>query len=131
MSLTNLLVEAGDYCTGLGGNANFSIPAGVGNMINLVIILIQIAVPILLIILGMIDFAKATVGGDEDKIKAGQKTFMKRFIAALIVFLIVTIVQLVVTAVGSVSGSGDGNKATTAWDCAAQIIKKQPGAAKN
>ncbi len=120
MSLTNLL-EAGDYCTTV---IDSGIPAGVGNLIHLIVVIIQIAVPILLIIWGMIDFAKATVGGDEDKIKAGQKTFMKRFIAALVVFLIVTIVQLVVSAIASVGG--EGNEAQNAWDCASQIITGKP-----
>ena len=122
MSLTNLL-DTGDYCTGV---ISSGIPLGVGNLIHMIIVIIQIAVPILLIIWGMIDFAKATVGGDEDKIKDGQKTFMKRFIAALIVFLIVTITQLVVTAVGSVGG--EGNEATSAWGCAKQIIQGKPSA---
>lgn len=116
MNFTNLLAN---YCTGVIGGQG--IPEGVGNLIHLIIVLIQVAVPIMLIIWGMIDFAKATVGGDEDKIKAGQKTFMKRFIAALVVFLIVTIVQLVVTAIGSVGG--EGNSANDAWKCASEIIK--------
>ena len=116
MNLFNTL----DYCVGMLGSNNASIPDGIGNLIHMIIVIIQIAVPILLIIWGMIDFAKAVVGGDEDKIKAGQKTFMKRFIAALIVFLIVTITQLIVTAVGTVGG--EGNQASGAWDCAKEII---------
>ena len=62
------------------------IPDAVFNIVSLIIMAIQVVVPILLIIWGMIDFAKAVVGGDEDKIKAGQKIFIKRLIAAAIVF---------------------------------------------
>lgn len=112
------MINVLDYCTGLG--TGFAVPEGVGNMIHLIVLLIQVAVPIMLIIWGMIDFAKATIGGDEDSIKKGQKVFMKRFIAAIIVFLIVTITQLVITAVGSVGG--EGNSANSAWSCAKEII---------
>ena len=65
MNLFNTL----DYCTGIieGG-----IPSGIGNVVHLIIVAIQVVVPILLIIWGMIDFAKAIIGQDEDKIKQGQ-----------------------------------------------------------
>ena len=91
------------------------IPAGVFNVVSLIIRGIQIVVPILLIIWGMIDFAKAVVGGDEDKIKAGQKTFLKRLIAAVIVFLVVTITQLVVSLVAQIGATGTEG-ADNIWD---------------
>lgn len=97
-----------------------TIPSGVAGVIHLIVVLIQVAVPIMLIIWGMIDFAKATIGGDEDKIKAGQKLFVKRIIAAILVFLVVTITQLVIGAVASVGGTG--NDANNAWQCANSII---------
>ena len=117
MNLVNLLEG---YCTGsvLGSQG---IPEGIGNVIHLIIVAIQIVVPILLIIWGMIDFAKAIIGQDEDKIKAGQKLFMKRLIAAVIVFLIVTIVQLAINFAASVRG--EGNEAETAWTCAQELIQ--------
>lgn len=82
------------------------IPAGVFNVVHLIILLIQIAVPILLIIWGMLDFARAVIGGDEDKIKAGQKLFIKRLIAAVIVFLVVTITTLLINLVGEIGAEG-------------------------
>ncbi len=113
MNLVNTL----EYCTGVieGG-----IPDGIGNVVHLIVVAIQVVVPILLIIWGMIDFAKAIIGQDEDKIKAGQKTFMKRLIAAVVVFLIITIVQLAIRLAASVGG--DGNDAETAWTCAEELI---------
>ena len=71
----------------------------------------------------MIDFAKAIIGQDEDKIKAGQKTFMRRLIAAVVVFLIVTIVQLAINLAASVGGQG--NDAESAWSCASSLINGQ------
>lgn len=97
---------------------SFTIPSTITKLVHLIIVLIQVVVPILLIIWGMIDFAKAVIGGDEDKVKAGQKIFIKRLIAAILVFLVVTIVQLLINAVASI-----GTDANSAWDCASQIIK--------
>lgn len=116
----NLVNTLADYCTSIidGG-----IPEGIGNVVHLVVVAIQVVVPILLIIWGMIDFAKAIIGQDEDKIKAGQKTFMRRLIAAVVVFLIVTIVQLAINLAASVGGQG--NDAESAWSCASSLINGQ------
>ncbi|MBR2833387.1 MAG: hypothetical protein IKE75_03030 [Bacilli bacterium] len=97
-----------------------TIPQGIANVVHLIVFLIQVVVPILLIIWGMIDFAKSVVGGDEDKVKAGQKIFIKRLIAAVLVFLIVTITQLLISVVASVGGTG--NDANSAWTCARSLI---------
>ena len=64
--------------------------------IYMVVLIIKIVVPILLIIFGMIDLAKAVMAQKEDEIKKGQQTFIKRLIAAVVVFFIITIVQMLV-----------------------------------
>lgn len=61
-----------------------------------VMLLIQIAVPVILIILGMLDFAKATIGSDEAAIKEARGKFMKRLIAGAVVFLVFVIIKLVI-----------------------------------
>ena len=125
MNLVNVLAETGtNYCTGAGGIGTEGIPAGIGNVVHLIVIAIQVVVPILLIIWGMLDFAKAIIGQDEDKIKAGQKTFIKRLIAAVIVFLIVTIVQLAINLAASVAGTE--NNAGSVWTCAKELISGKP-----
>ncbi len=60
-----------------------------------VLTIIQIAVPIILIIIGSIDLMKAVMAGKEDEIKKAQGTFIKRAIAAVIVFFIPLIVNIV------------------------------------
>lgn len=55
---------------------------------------VRVAVPIILIVLGMLDFAKGVMAQKEDEIKKGQKMFVKRLIAAVIFFLISTIVSI-------------------------------------
>jgi len=65
-------------------------------VVKSVLTIIQIAVPILLIIMGSLDLMKAVMAGKEDEIKKAQGTFVKRAIAAVIVFFIPLIVSLVI-----------------------------------
>jgi len=97
------------------------IPDAVFNIVSLIIMAIQVVVPILLIIWGMVDFAKAVIGGDEDKIKAGQKVFIKRLIAAVLVFLVVTVVKLLVGLVGQLGVEGAAGN-DSVWACVEKFI---------
>lgn len=83
---------AGNYVN-CGGVA---FPTGVVDVVHILILLLQIVVPIIVIILGSIDFAKATAGKNQDDILKKQKLFIKRLVAAGATFLIVSFVTLVV-----------------------------------
>lgn len=111
VELVNTLADLNGACG--------QIPPAVFNVVSMIIMLIQVVVPILLIIWGMIDFAKAVIGGDEDKIKSGQKVFIKRLIAAVLVFLVVTIVKLLVNLVGQLGVEGAGGDV---WTCIGKFI---------
>ena len=76
------------------------------DVVHVVILGIQIVVPIVLIIFGMLDLAKAVMGQKEDEIKKGQQTFIKRIIAAAIVFFVVTIVKMVLSFLAGGTGNG-------------------------
>jgi hypothetical protein len=89
------------------------------NFIHNIIVILKIAVPILLVIFGMIDFAKGVTAGKEDEIKKGQDIFIKRLIAAACVFFVVTIVQLVMSLVSSDDDSF--------WSCANGILNGTEG----
>ena len=69
-------------------------------ILGIVILGIKNVVPILLIIMGMIDLAKAVGQKDEGEIKKAQNLLIKRAIAAVIVFLVATLVSVVFTIVG-------------------------------
>ncbi len=116
MELINFLATINDACD--------AIPSAVFNLTSMIIFAIQVIVPVLLIIWGMIDFVKSVIGGDETKIKEGQKVFIKRLIAAIVVFLIVTIVKLVVNLVGKVTDNETGaGSSTNVWTCVEKFIK--------
>lgn len=59
--------------------------------------IIKIAVPIILIGFGIIDFTKAMFSGDEDSMKKSQKNFTRRLVVALLIFLTPTIVELILS----------------------------------
>lgn len=63
--------------------------------INSYLNIIKIAVPILLIGLGVLDFTKAIFSSDEESMKKAQKIFVKRLAIAIIIFLTPTIVNLI------------------------------------
>jgi len=92
--------------TSCGG---IEVPNTLINILSTIINLIKIAVPIILIILGMIDMGKAVASQKEDEIKKGQKTLISRCIAAAIVFFVVAIVQLVVGIINPDGGADDTN----------------------
>ena len=80
-------------CDELFGDKND--PDSLAYLINQVLLYVRIIVPILLILLGSLDFAKAVTAGKEDEMKKAQTTFVKRLIAGVAVFFAPVIVGLI------------------------------------
>ena len=93
LNLINLL----DYSS---GEALCSDLAPVLKIVGILYWGIMVAVPIILIIIGMMDMAKAVAEKSEDDIKKAQNKLVKRAIAAVIVFLIGNIVSVIMNLVG-------------------------------
>lgn len=121
LDMVNLLAD-GMKC----GDLEFEIPNAVFNLVHYVILIIQIVVPILLIIWGMLDFAKGLTKGKDEDIKAGQKTFISRLIVAIVVFLVVTVVNLMVGIVASVNPDDSPNE-NTMTQCINCFVKGTKG----
>lgn len=66
-------------------------------IISTIVTVIKVVIPILLVIMGMLDFAKSMSAGKEEDIKKGQKIFVKRLISGALVFLVFTFVQFVIS----------------------------------
>ena len=64
-------------------------------IVRKVVDVIKWGVPVLLIIFGTIDLAKAVIAGKEDEMKKAQNTFIKRLVYAIAVFLVVALVEFV------------------------------------
>ena len=104
-----LLITSEQFCDEL---------APVLGVVGWVIFGIKVAVPIILIVVGMIDLAKAVVGKDDNAIKTAQQLLVKRAISAAIVFLVATLVGVIMMIV-----NGEDYKKCTGclnrpWQCA-------------
>ena len=84
------------------------------NIVSTVVTVIKIAIPILLVIFGMLDLMKGITAQKEDEIKKGQSLFIKRLIAGALVFFVFTIVQLIISLAADAS---DKNNIMTCAKC--------------
>ncbi len=75
------------------------IPKIIPKLTSLAIAIVQIAVPIILVIMGSLDLFKGITAGKEDEIKKGQQLFVKRLIVGAIIFFVVVIVKFLVSVV--------------------------------
>jgi hypothetical protein len=91
------------------------IDSELSTFVHNIILLIKTAVPIILVLFGMLDFAKGVIASKEDEIKKGQQTFFKRLIAATIVFFMVSFTQLII-------GILDNQTNGEIWNCANLIM---------
>ncbi len=76
---------------------------------------VQLVVPILLIVMGTIDFTKAVASPDEKGNQEAVSKFIKRCLAAIIVFFIGTIVTIVMN-MFSATDMGAQNDWKTCWE---------------
>ena len=71
------------------------IPYGVPYIVHNIVNFIKVGIPIVLIILGMVDFLKAVIASDEKQMKDAQTTFIRRLIASVIIFFVFAIIQFI------------------------------------
>lgn len=109
MFLASRVLTTAEYTCGA---TNLSFSGTFPYIVSLIVLLIKIAIPILLIIFGMLDLGKAVVASKEDEIKKGQQMFVKRAIAAVIVFFVVQVVQIIVK-----FASGNDASITNCFNC--------------
>lgn len=68
--------------------------ASIWQLVGYALLILKIVIPIILIILGMIDFGKAAISSDDKMIKDAAVSFFKRAIAAIAIFFVPTIIQV-------------------------------------
>ena len=75
------------------------VPEKIANIIKLIYNGVRIAVPIILILVGMVDMGRAITKHDESEIKKAQQLLIRKAVAAGLVFLILSIVMLLLSIV--------------------------------
>lgn len=90
------------------------VPYLIPQIVRTIIVMLQIAAPVIIVILGSIDLFKAVIAQKEDDIKKGQKTFFRRLLVGALVFLVFVIVELVI---GLVAPQKDNYNMWNCVDC--------------
>lgn len=90
-------------------------PYVAAQIVRTVIVILEIATPVLIIVLGMVDLLKGVIAQKEDEIKKGQQTFIRRLVIGALVFLAFVLVQFIIGFVTNVLNEESENKAM--WNC--------------
>lgn len=102
------------------------LPCPIFHLSGMAVNILKIAAPIIIVILGMIDFGKATTAGKEDDMVKARKAFINRLIAGGGVFLAVSIIQLAMGLLGDMN-----SRAGQAFKCASAMISGVTQAERN
>ena len=94
-----------DAVVSCGNGMIDTIPSLIPKVASIAYTVIQIAVPIVLIIMGSLDLFKGIIAQKEDEIKKGQQMLIKRLIVAAIVFFVFVIVKAVISLVGDTNSN--------------------------
>lgn len=65
----------------------------------------KIVIPIILIVMGSIDFGKAVVAQKDDEIKKSSKSLAMRAVAAIIIFILPSVIMMLINWAMDVSGT--------------------------
>lgn len=74
-----------------------SIPNAVPKVVSIAYTIIQIAIPVILVVMGTLDLFKGITAQKEDEMKKGQQMFVKRLIAAALIFFVFVIVKVIIS----------------------------------
>ena len=86
------------------------IPSKLPKLSSEIYTLIEVAVPVLLVIMGTIDLFKGITANKEDEMVKARKVFVKRLITGALVFFIMAITKFLVSVV-------DSSNSTKIMDC--------------
>lgn len=82
------------------------IPSALPYFTNNLYKVVKWLVPIILILMGTIDFVRAVISQDENSMKSSTNRFIRRLIAAVVIFFVLAIVQFIISVVNA-SGKSD------------------------
>ena len=109
----NAIVSCGE-----GESRIDNIPSLIPKVVSIAYTVIQIAVPVVLVIVGSLDLFKGLSAQKEDDIKKGQQMFIKRLVVAALVFFVFVIVKVVISFVADSSS-------ISIMDCAQCFIENK------
>ena len=105
---------------------NVKIDTRLANTVATIIKVIQIAVPIVLVIFGMLDLFKSITASKEDEIQKSRGVFVKRLISAVLVFFVIAIVKIII----SFAAGTDNDNIVSCANCFLNGANEKTGACK-
>ena len=78
--------------------------------------IVQIAIPIILLVLCTFDLGRAVIGSDDKENKKILKRIVRRLVYAILIFFFITIINLVFTMVGSITDNENLIKWSQCWN---------------
>lgn len=81
--------------------------AAIWQFVGYVLMIFKIAIPLILLVLGMFDLGKAVVASDDKAINKATTGLVKRAVAAVVIFFVPTIVGFVFSIVGGFNSEID------------------------
>ncbi len=97
----NLISILPQECSLLNGNTNGE---SMQDILNELYLIVEIATPILVVLLCTIDIAKAVIAQDDNEMKKSQSRSIKRLIIGLAIFLIPTLLDALLKLAGLAQG---------------------------
>lgn len=100
---------------------------GVADILSLVgwiLTVFKIAIPLIIIALGIFDLAKAAISSKPEDIKKSATSLLWRFVGGVVIFFIPSLVMLVFGFVGGFSRTEGGAQAHVDWDTCYTCITK-------
>ena len=83
------------------------IPRKIPELTRDIVLILEIAVPVLLVAFGSFDLVKGVAAGKDDEIKKAQSIFIKRMITAGIAFFVIVGVKFLISVVDNASSSSN------------------------
>ena len=81
-----MLGGIGDFCKNMAGILKF---------VGIVLWIFKIAIPVIIVIMGMLDLGKAVTASKDDEIKKAMKQLAIRLLSGVLIFFIPTIIMFV------------------------------------
>lgn len=78
--------------------------------------IIQIAIPIILLVLCTFDLGKAVLSSDDKENKKLLKRIVRRLVYAILIFFFITVINLLFTMVGSITENEDLIRWSECWN---------------
>lgn len=87
------------FCEGASGILQFT---------GYIITIVKIAIPILIVAFGLLDFGKAVVGSKDDLIKKSAISLLRRVVAGIAIFFLPTLVLTIFGTISDYSNNSNG-----------------------